>query len=100
MSFSGGTDALPALKAGLTKMRDEGYKNADLLMISDFVFSDYNLSGFKDLAEQKGDDNKCYALYIGDFAHKAEHSGFFDKEFYYNGSTHGIDELVKIKNAL
>lgn len=100
MSFSGGTDALPALRAGLTKMRDEGYKNADLLMISDFVFDSHDLAEFKDLAEQKGDDNKCYALYIGDFAHKAEHSGFFDKEFYYNGSTHGVDELVKIKNAL
>lgn len=100
MSFSGGIDALPALKAGLTKMRDEGYKNADLLMISDFVFDSHDLAEFKDLAEQKGDDNKCYALYIGDFAHKAEHSGFFDKEFYYNGSTHGVDELVKIKNAL
>lgn len=100
MSFSGGTDALPALRAGLTKMYDEGYKNADLLMISDFVFDSHDLAEFKDLAEQKGDDNKCYALYIGNFAHKAEHSGFFDKEFYYNGSTHGVDELVKIKNTL
>lgn len=100
MSFSDGTDPLPALRAGLTKMRDEGYKNADLLMISDFEFDSRDLAEFKDLAEQKGDDNKCYALYIGDFVRNAQDSELFSREFYYNGYTHSIDELVKIKNIL
>lgn len=90
MSFCGGTDALPALKAGIKKMRDDGYKNADLLMISDFVFSDYD---FADLAQEKGDENKCYALYIGDFAPKMRESKLFSKEFYYNDDTHGVVEF-------
>lgn len=93
MSFSGGTDALPALKAGLTKMRDDGYKNADLLMISDFEFDSRDLAEFKDLAEQKGDDNKCYALYIGDFARKGQDSELFSKEFYFNGNTNEVVEF-------
>lgn len=101
MSFSGGTDALPALKAGLTKMNEEGYKKADLLMISDFVFSDYNLAGFRDLAKTKDKQNKCYALYVGNFGNdKSRKSILFDKEFYYDGYTHGVDELVEIKNTL
>lgn len=101
MSFSGGTDAIPALKAGLAKMREESYKKADLLVISDFVFSDYNLAGFKDLAKTKDKQNKCYALYVGNFSNdKSTKSILFDKEFYYNGSTHGVDELVEIKNTL
>lgn len=90
MSFCGGTDALPALKAGIKKMRDDGYKNADLLMISDFVFSDYD---FADLAQEKGDENKCYTLYIGDFAPKMRESKLFSKEFYYNDDTHGVVEF-------
>lgn len=95
MSFSGGTDALPALRAGLTKMRDEGYKNADLLMISDFAFDSRDLAEFKDLAEQKGDDNKCYALYIGDFARKAQDFELFSKEFYFNGDTNEVVAFCK-----
>lgn len=101
MSFSGGTDAIPALRAGLTKMNEEGYKKADLLMISDFVFSDYNLAGFRDLAKTKDKQNKCYALYVGNFSNdKSTKSILFDKEFYYDGYTHGVDELVQIKNHL
>lgn len=95
MSFSGGTDALPALRAGLTKMRDEGYKNADLLMISDFVFDSRDLAEFKGLAEQKGDDNKCYSLYIGDFTRKRQDSELFSKEFYFNGDTNEVVAFCK-----
>ncbi len=93
MSFYGGTDALPALKAGLTKMRDEGYKNADLLMISDFEFDSRDLAEIEDLATQKDDNNKCYALYIGDFARKARDSRLFHKEFYFNGDTNKVVEF-------
>ena len=98
MSFSGGTDAMPALKAGLKKMREEHYKKADLLMISDFVFSDY---GFGDLARQKGATNKCYALYVGDFdSRNAQKSTFFDKEFYYNDIDNSIGTLTEIKDNI
>ncbi len=93
MSFCGGTDALPALKAGITKMNDEGYKNADLLMISDFVFDSRDLVEIEALATQKDDDNKCYALYIGDFAHKRQDSRLFSKEFYFNGNTNEVVEF-------
>ena len=101
MSFGGGTDALPALKEGLTKMREEDYKNADLLMISDFVFSSRDLAKCKKLAEEKGDDNKCYALYVGNFGNnKSRKSSLFDKEFYYDGNTHSVEEIINTKNAL
>ena len=98
MSFSGGTDALPALRAGLKKMREENYKKADLLMISDFVFSDY---GFGDLTKQKDETNKCYALYVGNFdSRNAQKSTFFDKEFYYNNIDNSIGTLTAIKDKI
>lgn len=98
MSFSGGTDALPALRAGLKKMREENYKKADLLMISDFMFSDYS---FGNLAGQKGATNKCYALYVGDFdSRNAKKSTFFDKEFYYNNIDNSIGTLSEMKERI
>ena len=78
-------------------MREENYKKADLLMISDFVFSDYD---FGDLAKQKGETNKCYALYVGNFGSRnAQKSTFFDKEFYYNNYTHDIGELDRLSKS-
>ena len=39
MSFHGGTDASPALEEALRMLNTNDYKEADVLMISDFVMS-------------------------------------------------------------
>lgn len=42
MSFNGGTDAAPALTHAVKMLADDDYKNADVLMFSDFLMG--NLS--------------------------------------------------------
>jgi uncharacterized protein with von Willebrand factor type A (vWA) domain len=39
MSFPGGTDVAPALEHALDKMVEEAYRNADLLVVSEFIMS-------------------------------------------------------------
>lgn len=67
-SFNGGTDATPALAECLRQLKSESYKNADVLMISDFVMSSLPLN-IKDLikSEQKN-GTYFYSLVIGNSA--------------------------------
>ena len=69
MSFNGGTDAEPALRKALTMLagndKATGYKNADVLMISDFVMG--NLSGdlVAAIEKEKEKNTGFYSLVIG-----------------------------------
>ena len=69
MSFNGGTDAEPALRKALTMLagndKATGYKNADVLMISDFVMG--NLSGdlVAAIEKEKEKNTDFYSLVIG-----------------------------------
>lgn len=100
MSFNGGTDPLPALKHGIEKMKSKRYKNADLLMISDFNMSDDLGSSLSALKNEKNSDNKYYALYVLQNQARLKDGGFFDKEFVYNSSNGNILGLVDFVNSL
>lgn len=69
MSFNGGTDAEPALRKALNMLAGSdtatGYKNADVLMISDFVMG--NLSGdlVAAIEKEKEKNTGFYSLVIG-----------------------------------
>lgn len=69
MSFNGGTDAEPALRKALDMLAGKdgatGYKNADVLMISDFVMG--NLSGdlVAAIEKEKEKNTGFYSLVIG-----------------------------------
>lgn len=95
MSFSGGTDSIPALEAGMQKMKEEGYAKADLLLISDFIFSDNDKVKIKELLDSKDESNKCYALYIGDFHKSSLQQKVFDDEFIYNERNHSVENLAR-----
>lgn len=64
-SFYGGTDAAPALHHAIKMLQKEGYKNADVLMISDFVMNNLSAGVIK-IIEQEKEKNTCfYSLVIG-----------------------------------
>ncbi|STQ85805.1 hypothetical protein LS73_009005 [Helicobacter muridarum] len=91
MSFSGGTDSFNALKAGIAKMKDEDYKKADLLLISDFIFGFGDEVIIKNLLDSKDKENKYYALYATSNIQRTSH--IFDGEFLYDTSTHNVRAL-------
>lgn len=92
-SFEGGTDCLPALEIGLQKCQSVGYKGADLLMISDFIFSESNINEIENLVKNKDKENKIYALYVGCLAPHNIKSDIFEREFIYNPENHNLESL-------
>ncbi|NDJ26655.1 hypothetical protein DMB95_02555 [Campylobacter sp. MIT 12-8780] len=97
LSFNGGTDALPALEAGFKKMKEEAYQKADMLVISDFIFSDYDTQRIKTLMKQKDETNKCYALYVGSFGDSLAKTKLFDDEFVCEANGRVSNLSLKIK---
>ena len=81
-TFNAGTDAVPALKEALSKMKENNYKKADLLFITDGEV-DYPQQVVNDVNEQKKHENKFYSLIIGSAFNK-KFLEIFDKNFTYN----------------
>lgn len=69
MSFNGGTDAEPALRKALTMLAGNdgatGYKNADVLMISDFVMGNLSDDVVTAIEQEKAKNTGFYSLVIG-----------------------------------
>lgn len=68
-SFRGGTDPAPALRAAVAKIRQKEMRQADILMVTDGVFSVaddwlHKLAGWK---QELG--FRIHTLLVGDFAH-------------------------------
>ena len=65
MSFHGGTDAGPALEHSLKMLREENYKNADVLMVSDFVMGSLAGNLVQSIEAEKQKNTCFYSLVIG-----------------------------------
>lgn len=65
MSFNGGTDASPALRHSVQMLQKDDYKNADVLMISDFVMGTLPDDLVKSIEEEKKKNTDFYSLVIG-----------------------------------
>lgn len=65
MSFNGGTDANPALRHAVEMLQKDGYKNADVLMISDFVMGTLSNDLVKSIESEKANGTDFYSLVIG-----------------------------------
>lgn len=104
MSFNGGTDAEPALKKAvkmLNKDGAEGYKNADVLMISDFVMSELSDDLVNEITREKGKGSAFYSLVIGESGNQNTISSF-DHNWMYNtndtqAERHLMEQLHKMK---
>lgn len=96
MSFHGGTDVAPALHEGLRMMSAADYKRADLLVISDFVLDGLSSDIAALCQKQRKDENRFFALSIGDFRWRHLADDVFDQQWIYNPKSGGISEINNV----
>jgi len=101
MSFNGGTDASPALKHAVQMLQKDGYKNADVLMISDFVMESLPETLVKSIEEEKKKNTDFYSLVIGSSGNQRT-IACFNHNWVYDttepqASRHLAERLHKIK---
>lgn len=102
MSFNGGTDAEPALRHALEMLTNNQWKNADVLMISDFVMESLKTDLAEKIELEKKKDTVFYSLTIGNSGNKGaidcfNHNWFYDMNSP-KASRHLVEQLHEIKN--
>lgn len=100
-SFNGGTDATPALKHSIEMLQKDGYKNSDVLMISDFVMEDLSSSLIKAIETEKKNNTCFYSLVIGSSGNQntikaLNHNWLYDMPNP-NATRHLVEQLHEIK---
>ena len=94
ISFSGGTDAIPALRHAIKTMNNDNYKKSDLLFISDFVFNGFTEDDYYLVKNQKENKNKFYSLIIGSTPMFSLKESFFDYNWVYDANTSSVKEIT------
>lgn len=97
MSFNGGTDASPALKHSLKMLSQNDWKNADVLMVSDFVMGNLPNDLVAKIEAEKKKDTLFYSLVIGSSGNR-NMIACFNHNWYYNmndphASRHLVEQL-------
>lgn len=93
MSFYGGTDAMPAFEKAIKMLKEEEYKKADVLMISDFIYPYISDNLSSKMEEEKKNGTKFYALSIGYGEEAYKTHDYFDSFWYYNVYNHTISKI-------
>ena len=101
MSFNGGTDASPALQHAIQMLQSSDYKNADVLMISDFVMANISSDLIDAVEAEKQKNTDFYSLVIGSSGNQ-ETIGCFNHNWLYDtndihASRHLVEQLHSIK---
>lgn len=76
MSFHGGTDATPALKHAVKMLSENEWKNADVLMISDFVMQTLDNDIKTQIESAQEDNTNFHSLVIGSSGNNAAINNF------------------------
>ena len=99
MSFNGGTDAEPALRKALTMLAGSdtatGYKNADVLMISDFVMANLSDDLVTAIEQEQEKNTGFYSLVIGASGNKNTIACFNHNWLYDTNDTRASRHLVE-----
>ena len=99
MSFNGGTDAEPALQKALNMLAGSdtatGYKNADVLMISDFVMANLSDDLVTAIEQEKEKNTGFYSLVIGASGNKNTIACFNHNWLYDTNDTRASRHLVE-----
>ena len=82
MSFHGGTDAVPALKHSLELLSEKEWKNADVLMISDFVMQSLDNDIKAQIESAQENNTNFHSLVIGTSGNNGAINGFNHNWFY------------------
>ena len=101
MSFNGGTDARPALQHALQMLQSNDYRNADVLMISDFVMGNLPNDIIDAIEAEKEKNTDFYSLVIGTSGNQGT-IDCFNHNWSYNtndihASRHLVEQLHSIK---
>jgi uncharacterized protein with von Willebrand factor type A (vWA) domain len=85
MSFDGGTDATPALTEALDILSQKAYKDADVLMVSDFVMYDLRQDHIKRIKQEQQRGTAFHSLAISKQGNPAvieifDHNWIYDPE--------------------
>lgn len=102
MSFNGGTDAEPALRHSLKMLAEKEWKNADVLMISDFVMGNISEELRNQIEAEKAKNTCFYSLVIGNSGNKNAIE-CFNHNWAYNlndaqASRHLVEQLHTMRN--
>lgn len=98
-SFSGGTDVEPALEAAVKKVQDNKFKNADVIIISDFIINRINSNLESKINKTKSDKVRYHALSIGS-SQIRENTFFFDNNWVYDGTQQSINKIINDLNKI
>jgi len=102
MSFHGGTDVIPAIKETLDVLEKKDFKNADVIIVSDFEVDDFDdektINQIKIAKENK---TKFHSLKIGNSRIKKTIEEKFNSNWVYDSNNSGcVLQLVKDINGI
>ncbi len=101
MSFHGGTDATPALKHAVKMLSENEWKNADVLMISDFVMQSLDNDIKTQIESAQKDNTNFHSLVIGSSGNNAA-INCFNHNWVYDvnnpqANRHLVEQIHEIK---
>ncbi|WP_299792299.1 VWA domain-containing protein [uncultured Shewanella sp.] len=99
-SFYGGTDVAPAIQQGINVMSSDDYKNADMLIISDFIMSGLPSSLRSSIEELRKSGNKFYSLVVDSCCMEHRLKTLFDHEWVYDPCDSSVKELLSFTNVI
>ena len=95
MSFHGGTDATPALKHAVKMLSENEWKNADVLMISDFVMQTLDNDIKTQIESAQEDNTNFHSLVIGTSGNNGAINSFNHNWFYDTNNPQANRHLVE-----
>lgn len=95
MSFHGGTDAAPALNHALKLLNGKGWKNADVLLISDFVMGSLPDEVANAIEAEKEKNTVFHSLLIGSSGNKVAVQNFNHNWMYNTNDAHAARHLAE-----
>lgn len=95
MSFHGGTDATPALKHAVKMLSENEWKNADVLMISDFVMQTLDNDIKTKIESAQKDNTNFHSLVIGSSGNNGAINSFNHNWFYDTNNPQANRHLVE-----
>lgn len=92
-SFHGGTDILPAISHAVEMLEDNQFRNADIVVISDFIMGRLPEELMNEIEHYKQQGNGFYAVAIGNLKFEHLNSGLFDHQWIYQSQTGTVTEV-------
>ncbi|MCS7004410.1 MAG: VWA domain-containing protein [Cytophagales bacterium] len=94
MQFDGGTDVTPALSAALEMLQTNDYRDADVLMVSDFVMFEIRADILERIRREQHKGTRFYSLIIGRKANSEVLAAFDNCWFYDATNKQVVKQLI------